>query len=79
VLLPLFGCVRPARDACDMGQALRAYPRLPLSVPYREIGVTIDCVKRRRSSGIICAPVGTTMRELQEIFQESALKDLAPA
>jgi hypothetical protein len=72
-------CVRPARDTRDMDQALRAYPCLELSVPYRELGVTIDCVKRRQSSGIICAPVGTTMRELQEIFQESALKDLAPA
>ena len=62
-----------------MDEALRAYPCLELSVPYRELGVTIDCVKRRQSSGIIRAPVGTTMKELQEIFRESALKDLAPA
>lgn len=62
-----------------MGQALRADPCLPLSVACRELGVTIDCVKRWQPSGIIRAPVGTTMRKLQEIFQESALRDLAPA
>jgi hypothetical protein len=62
-----------------MNQALRAYPCLKLSVPYRELGVKIDCARRWQQPAIICAPVGTTMKELQEIFRESALKDLAPA
>jgi hypothetical protein len=45
---------------------------------YRAAAFVRDA-SRRQSSGIICAPVGITMRELQEIFQERALKDLAPA